>query len=59
MTYQMREDDPFEDFCPSCGQYLGGEGICPNCGTEIFNEDGLDDIDGDEDEEADDDNNNF
>lgn len=53
MVMHTREDDPFEDFCPNCGQYLGGENICPNCGTELFDEDGLDEFDGDE-EESDD-----
>ena len=45
MTLNTRNDDPFEDFCPNCGQFLGGGGICPNCGTEVFDEDGLDEVD--------------
>ena len=54
MTFHTRVDDPFEDFCPNCGQFLGGEGICPNCGTEIFDEDGLDEVGEDGESDSDD-----
>ena len=57
MAFQTRDDDPFEDFCPNCGQFLGGESICPNCGTEIFDEEGLDDLE--DGEGADDDEDEF
>lgn len=45
MGLQTRDDNPFEEYCPNCGQYIGGESICPNCGNEIFDEEGFDEVD--------------
>lgn len=30
-----------QDYCPKCGQYTGGDSICPNCGAKIFDDSGL------------------
>jgi len=48
MALSTREDDPFEEYCPNCGQYLGGESICPNCGNQVYNEDDLEEFDEDD-----------
>ena len=38
----FRDDhDLLSDFCPKCGQYAGGDSICPNCGAKIFDDSGL------------------
>lgn len=54
MVMRMRDDNPFEEYCPSCGKYTGGEGICPNCGDEIFDEEGMDEYDNPDGESGDD-----
>ncbi len=38
-----RDEDTnlMEDYCPHCGQYTGGDSVCPNCGSEIFDDSGL------------------
>ena len=41
-------ENPFEEYCPSCGQYLAGESICLNCGTEAFNESGVEEMNEDD-----------
>ncbi|MBF0493154.1 MAG: 50S ribosomal protein L32 [Deltaproteobacteria bacterium] len=38
-------ENPFEEYCPSCGQYLAGESICLNCGAQAYNESGVEEID--------------
>lgn len=45
MTIRMRDDNPFEEYCPNCGKYTGGDSICPNCGNEIYDEEGMDEYD--------------
>ncbi|GEM_PF-6726964 len=49
MVIKARDDNPFEDYCPNCGHFLGGESVCPNCSTEIFNEEGLENFEEGED----------
>ena len=39
------DNDLMEDFCPKCGQYTGGDSICPNCGAKIFDDSGLEEMD--------------
>ncbi len=45
MAIHTREDNPFEEYCPHCGKYIGGDSICPNCGNEVYDEEGLDEYD--------------
>jgi len=49
MKFSNDEENPFEEICPNCGQYLGGESICPNCGDTMYDEEGLNEYE-DEDE---------
>jgi hypothetical protein len=52
MTIQARDDEnPFEEYCPSCGKYLGGESICPHCGSTVYNEEGFEEVNEDEEED--------
>jgi len=45
----FRDDDKLmEDYCPKCGQYTGGDSVCPNCGATIFDDSGLEEVDDDE-----------
>ena len=49
MTYRAQdEENPFEEICPNCGQYLGGDSICPNCGDTIYDEEGFNEFDEDD-----------
>ncbi len=41
-------ENPFDEYCPSCGQYLAGESICLNCGAQAFNESGVEEVDEDD-----------
>lgn len=42
------DDDLMNDYCPKCGQYTGGDSVCPNCGATLFDESGLEEVDDDE-----------
>ena len=44
-------EDPFADYCPSCGSYAGGDSVCPNCGSKIFDDSGLEERDEDDERE--------
>lgn len=46
------DDDLMADYCPKCGQYTGGDSICPNCGAKIFDESGLEEHDENEEGEG-------
>lgn len=48
----QRDDDLLSDYCPHCGQYTGGDSICPNCGATIFDDSGMEEIDEEGDEEG-------
>jgi len=41
MPRRNDEELVLEDVCPHCGQFTGGDSICPGCGSEIFNDSGL------------------
>ena len=47
MAYR-NDDDLMDDYCPKCGQYTGGDSICPNCGARIFDDSGLEEVDEEE-----------
>lgn len=49
MSYRD-DDDLMADYCPHCGQYTGGDSVCPNCGKTIFDDTGLEEHDENEDE---------
>lgn len=48
MPRRDKNEELLEDYCPHCGQYAGGDSVCPNCGGKIFNDSGLDEHDEDE-----------
>jgi len=50
MAHRDQDEDLLSDYCPKCGQYTGGDSICPNCGAELFDETGLEEHDEDEEE---------
>ncbi|MDO8643640.1 MAG: zinc ribbon domain-containing protein [bacterium] len=44
-----KDDDLMKDYCPHCGQYTGGDSVCPNCGGKIFDDSGLEEYEDEDD----------
>lgn len=52
MYAMYNEEEVMKDYCPECGQFVGADAICPNCGAELFDESGLNEEENLEDEDA-------
>ncbi|GEM_PF-1855050 len=48
----QRDDDLLSEYCPNCGKYTGGDSICPECGTTIYDDSGLEEVDEEEEEDG-------